>query len=105
TKSGNNRKIRINYAWEYFKNKQKELLLAPKTNDIYAKRKIDVESVFGRLKASLRFNRFSVRGIEKVKRETGFAMMALNIRKLMTKVINFILFFMRLMSQPLFLLV
>lgn len=93
TKSGNNRKIRINYAWEYFKNKQKELLLAPKTNDIYAKRKIDVESVFGRLKASLRFNRFSVRGIEKVKRETGFAMMALNIRKLMTKVINFILLY------------
>ncbi|TPR40537.1 hypothetical protein DY124_01845 [Apilactobacillus micheneri] len=90
TKSGNNRKIRINYAWEYFKNKQKELLLAPKTNDIYAKRKIDVESVFGRLKASLRFNRFSVRGIEKVKKEAGFAIMALNIRKLMTKVINFI---------------
>ncbi|WP_353340862.1 transposase, partial [Apilactobacillus micheneri] len=56
TKSGNTRKIRINYAWEYFKNKQKELLLAPKTSDIYAKRKIDVESVFGRLKASLRFN-------------------------------------------------
>ncbi|WP_353340472.1 transposase, partial [Apilactobacillus micheneri] len=56
----------------------------------YAKRKIDVESVFGRLKASLRFNRFSVRGIEKVKKEAGFAIMALNIRKLMTKVINFI---------------
>ncbi|WP_244593820.1 transposase, partial [Apilactobacillus micheneri] len=58
--------------------------------DIYAQRKIDVESVFGKLKASLRFNRFSVRGIEKVKKETGFTIMALNIRKLMTKVINFI---------------
>ncbi|WP_420834751.1 transposase [Apilactobacillus ozensis] len=89
-KSGNTRRIRINYAWEYFKNKQKELLLTPKTSDIYARRKIDVESVFGKLKASLRFNRFSVRGIEKVKKEIGFTVMALNIRKLMTKVINFI---------------
>ncbi|TPR39298.1 hypothetical protein DY037_06170 [Apilactobacillus micheneri] len=70
TKSGNTRKIRINYAWEYFKNKQKELLLAPKTSDIYAKRKIDVESVFGRLKASLRFNRFSVRGSRKGKKRS-----------------------------------
>ncbi|KRM68263.1 transposase [Apilactobacillus ozensis DSM 23829 = JCM 17196] len=73
-----------------FLNKQKELLLTPKTSDIYARRKIDVESVFGKLKASLRFNRFSVRGIEKVKKEIGFTVMALNIRKLMTKVISFI---------------
>ncbi len=64
--------------------------MTPKTSDIYARRKIDVESVFGKLKASLRFNRFSVRGIEKVKKEIGFTVMALNIRKLMTKVINFI---------------
>nr|WP_252898244.1 transposase [Apilactobacillus ozensis] len=55
-----------------FLNKQKELLLTPKTSDIYARRKIDVESVFGKLKASLRFNRFSVRGIEKVKKRNWF---------------------------------
>jgi hypothetical protein len=36
TKSGNVRKIKINYAWEYFKNKRKKLLLVLKNSDIYA---------------------------------------------------------------------
>lgn len=52
------------------------------TQPAYARRKIDVEPIFGKMKASLRFNRFSVRGLEKVKNEAGIVVMALNILKL-----------------------
>jgi len=43
--------------------------------------KIDVEPVFGFMKANLRFTRFSVRGESKVENEIGFALMAVNLRK------------------------
>ncbi|MFD1349179.1 transposase, partial [Oceanobacillus caeni] len=42
---------------------------------------IDVEPVFGFLKANLGFTRFSVRGKQKVKNELAFALMAVNLRK------------------------
>ncbi|MET1437313.1 transposase, partial [Staphylococcus aureus] len=45
-------------------------------------RKIDVEPVFGFMKAILGFTRMSVRGINKVKRELGFGLMAVNVRKI-----------------------
>src|SRR5699024_9511828 len=49
--------------------------------EIYGKRKIDVESFFGFLKANLGFTRMSVRGNSNVHNEMGFALMAVNIRK------------------------
>ncbi|MDV7758304.1 transposase, partial [Liquorilactobacillus mali] len=45
--------------------------------------------VFGGLKACLGFKRFSVRGLEKVKKEAGIALMAMNIRKLVARVTNY----------------
>src|SRR5699024_2660483 len=51
------------------------------TGEIYGKRKIDVEPVFGFLKANLGFTRMSVRGKPKVHNEMGFALMAVNLRK------------------------
>ncbi|HDR0136413.1 TPA: IS5/IS1182 family transposase, partial [Staphylococcus aureus] len=41
--------------------------------------------VFGFMKAILGFTRMSVRGINKVKRELGFVLMALNIRKIVAR--------------------
>ena len=76
------RMIRINSSWEYFKSKQKEQLSSSNLGKIYAQRKIDVEPVFGRMKASLRFTRFTLRGIEKVKNEIGLVSLALNMVKL-----------------------
>lgn len=89
TKSGRARMITINGDWEYFKAKQRELLSAEDTGAIYARRKIDVESVFGRLKASLRFTRFSVRGMDRVSKEMGIVLMAMNINKLATITANY----------------
>ena len=80
-KEGNNRKLYVNETWE----KQKEYIRAKlsekEAGEIYKKRKIDVEPVFGFLKANLSFSRFSVRGKSKVENELGFALMAVNLRK------------------------
>jgi hypothetical protein len=84
TPKGYLKRISVNENWEYFKSKQRELLSAPETGQIYAQRKIDVEPVFGKMKASLHFNRFSVRGFDKVTKEAGIVILALNIMKLVT---------------------
>ncbi|WP_229683026.1 IS1182 family transposase [Virgibacillus oceani] len=80
-KEGNNRKIYYNEKWENQKKYTKQQLSEKETGEIYGKRKIDVEPVFGFLKANLRFTRLSVRGKEKVENELGFAFMAVNLRK------------------------
>ena len=61
--------------------KQQCMNFKSKTKTIYSQRKIDVEPDFGFMKAILGFTRMSVRGINKAKRELGFVLMALNIRK------------------------
>lgn len=81
SKSNKNRVIQKNGNWEYFKAHVRELLKEEFTGDIYRQRKIDVEPAFGNLKANLAFNRFSVRGKDKITQELGFALMALNLRK------------------------
>lgn len=42
----NLKRISVNENWKYFKTKQHALLSAPETAQIYAQRKIDIESVF-----------------------------------------------------------
>ncbi|MFV8830586.1 IS1182 family transposase [Alkalihalobacterium sp. APHAB7] len=84
-KEGQNRKIQYNEKWEQQKEYIRQQLSEEKTGEIYGKRKIDVEPVFGFLKANLHFTRLSVRGKEKVKNELGFAFMAVNLRKYIAK--------------------
>ncbi|WBX80361.1 IS1182 family transposase [Virgibacillus salarius] len=81
TKAKGNRKIYYNAQWEQQKAYIREQLSKEETGKIYGKRKIDVEPVFGFLKANLRFTRMSVRGNSKVENELGFAFMAVNLRK------------------------
>ncbi len=80
-KEGNNRKLMVNEKWEQQKEYVRAKLSEEKTGAIYRQRKIDVEPVFGFLKANLHFARFSVRGKSKVENEMGFALMAVNLRK------------------------
>lgn len=80
-KEGNNRTLMVNEKWEQQKEYVREKLSEEKTGSIYRQRKIDVEPVFGFLKANLRFTRFSVRGKSKVENEMGLALMAVNLRK------------------------
>ena len=51
----------MNEKWEQQKEYVRAKLSEEKTGSIYRKRKIDVEPVFGFLKANLSFTRFSVR--------------------------------------------
>ena len=78
-----------NYNWEYFKAQINQKLSEPETTEIYNQRKIDVEPVFGFMKAILGFTRMSVRDINKVKRELGFVLMTLNIRKVVAQRANY----------------
>lgn len=72
----------MNPAWEYHKEKQKELLSTPETGKIYGRRKIDVETVFGFMKACLGFTRYTVRGLDKVRKQSGLLITAINMMKL-----------------------
>ncbi len=85
TPKGYTRRIKVNPSWEYFKAKQIKQLSDKTMGKIYAQRKIDVEPVFGFMKASLGFTRFHVRGLEKVKKETGILALAINMRKLVAQ--------------------
>jgi len=80
-KEGNHRKVMVNEKWEQQKEYVRAKLSEEKTSSIYRQRKIDVEPVFGFLKANLRFTRFSARGKSKVENEMGLALMAVNLRK------------------------
>ncbi|HIH2162855.1 TPA: IS1182 family transposase, partial [Campylobacter jejuni] len=80
-KEGNHRKVMVNEKWEQQKEYVRAKLSEEKAGSIFRQRKIDVEPVFGFLKANLRFTRFSVRGKSKVENEMGIALMAVNLRK------------------------
>lgn len=58
-KEGNHHTLLVNENWENQKTYIKTKLSDGKTAAIYRKRKIDVEPVFGHLKANLRFTLFS----------------------------------------------
>jgi transposase len=81
-KSDRKRQIQVNNNWRYFKAECKKKLLDEKTGSIYRKRKIEVEPVFGHLKAHLAFHRFHLRGRQRAKIDIGLALMALNLRKI-----------------------
>ena len=69
----------VSPQWEYFKAKARKSL---SNSNTYSRRKYDVETVFGNLKAYLGFTRFTVRGLEKAKGQIGIALMALNMKKM-----------------------
>ncbi|MFS0934929.1 transposase [Enterococcus casseliflavus] len=72
----------VNTSWEYHKEKQKERLSTPEIQKIYGRRKVDVETVFGFLKACSGFIRYTIRGLEKVRKQTSLLITAINMMKL-----------------------
>lgn len=82
SKNSRNRTLKINERLERQKEYVRTKLSEEEAGSIYCQRKIDVEPVFGFLKANLRFTRFTVRGKEKVRNEIAIALMAVNMRKI-----------------------
>lgn len=59
-----------------------EKLATPEAREIYKKRRMTVEPVFGTIKGSLQFRQFLLRGIGKVKIEWGLVCLAYNMKRL-----------------------
>ena len=70
-----------NTIYEEMKAKAKAALESEDQTAIYARRKTEVESVFGHIKGNRSFRRFSLRGIEKVHVEFGIVALAHNLLK------------------------
>jgi len=76
-----NRIIQKNYNIARHRKKAKELLTSEKGIEKRKQRCWDVEAVFGNIKQNMNFKRFMLRGIEKVKVETGLIALAHNLKK------------------------
>lgn len=81
TKAKGNRQVHWNTVWEELKAKAKTALEDDEKSAIYARRKIEVESVFGHIKGNRSFRRFSLRGLKKVHVEFGIVALAHNLLK------------------------
>ena len=77
-----NRIISVNHRLNELKERARNLLMSEKGLEYRSKRPIEVEAVFGQLKNNNKFNRFTMKGLEKVTLE--FLLMALghNFRKI-----------------------
>lgn len=81
TKAKGNRQVHWNPVFEEMKAKAKAALECEENAEIYDRRKIEVESVFGHIKGNRSFRRFSLRGLDKVHVEFGIVALAHNILK------------------------
>lgn len=80
-KAQGNRTIEINHRLAQLKAQAKERLLSEKGLYHRSKRPVEVEAVFGQLKSNNKFNRFTMRGLEKVDIEFALMAIAHNLRK------------------------
>lgn len=81
TKAKGNRQVHWNPVYEELKAKARKALEDETLKQVYALRKIEVETVFGNLKGNLAFRRFLLRGLDKVHVEFGILAMAHNFLK------------------------
>lgn len=82
TKAKGNRQVHWNTIGEELKAKAKAALEDDEKSAIYARRKVEVESVFCHIKGNRLFRRFSLRGLEKVHVEFGIVALAHNLLKM-----------------------
>ena len=91
-KSKANRIIEVNYNLNRYKQKARERLMSEEGIYHRGRRCIEPEAVFAQIKHNSAWNRFRLRGLEKVKTEFTLVAIAHNLRKLAKKV-SFLLFF------------
>ncbi len=80
-----NRIIQVNHRLNELKSKARALLSSQKGIEYRSNRPVEVEAVFGQLKSNNNFERFTMKGMDKVKLE--FLLMAIghNLRKMIAK--------------------
>lgn len=82
TPSGRQRSIQINMKNESYRAQVKADLESDSGSQIYARRKIDVEGVFGNMKRNFGVRRTHLRGEKGVRIDLGLLFMAMNLQKL-----------------------
>jgi transposase len=87
-KSEKNRTIQFSLRFEYFKKQARDNLNSEKGIKLRKQRGIEDESVFGDIKRNQAFNRFHLRGKEKVNAEFGLVAIAHNLKKIHLKLGN-----------------
>ena len=100
-KSKANRIIEVNYNLNRHKQKTREKLMSEEGIYHRGRRCIEPEAVFAQIKHNSAWNRFRLRGLEKVKTEFTLAAIAHNLRKLAKKVsaLFFFTYFCRITSR------
>lgn len=81
TRSNGNRTLSVNFRWHELKEQAAQNLRSELGLNLRAKRSVEVESVFGRIKQNWSFRRFMLRGIKKVNIELGLLCIAHNLAK------------------------
>jgi len=81
TRSVWNRRIEVNPTLIQYQQQARERLVSERGRSLRARRGVEAESVFGRIKQDWGFRRFTLRGLEKVKTEWGLYCIAHNIAK------------------------
>ena len=81
-KSKFNRRIELNHKLIRYRKQAKEKLLSDQGLHHRSMRPIEPEAVFGHIKFNNKFNRFSLRGLEKVEIEFGLVAISHNLRKI-----------------------
>ena len=84
TRAAGNRRVIVSQTLRAYRERVREILLSAEGQRLLAKRAIEVEAVFGRLKHNWGFRRFLLRGLEKVTTEWGLLCIAHNMAKLAT---------------------
>lgn len=87
-KTDQNRKIYVSEKFERFKQQARNNLLSDKGLKLRKQRGIEDESVFGDIKRNQSFERFHLKGKEKVKTEFGIVSIAHNLRKIHCKLLK-----------------
>ena len=87
-KGQDNRKIELNHKLIEYRNKAKERLTSEQGLYHRSKRPVEPEAVFGQIKFNNKFNRFTLRGLEKVEIEFGLVLLAHNLRKIASTVVK-----------------
>lgn len=84
-KGKNNRKIEINHNLNRLRKQARDKLLSEEGLYHRSKRPIEPEAVFGQIKFNNKFNRFTLKGLEKVTIEFGLVAIGHNLRKMVAK--------------------
>ncbi|WP_284120681.1 IS1182 family transposase [Streptococcus canis] len=71
----------VNERYQQLKEREARALLSPEGSQIFAQGKVDVEPVFGQIKACLGYKRCNLRGKQRVEIDMGLVLMANNLLK------------------------